>query len=87
MHDTIIRFLVMEQKHRPLHLAWGSFMPMLFHICRKGSPARWTVLIEGQLYGEYLDKEQAVTDALEAAIEAQEAGCIAEVWEGAVRVF
>ena len=65
----------------------GSFMPLLFHICRKGSPARWTVLIEGQLYGEYLDKDQAVTDALEAAIEAQEVGRTAEVWQGGVRVF
>ena len=62
-------------------------MPLLFHICRKGSPARWTVLIEGQLYGEYLDKDQAVTDALEAAIEAQEVGRTAEVWQGGVRVF
>jgi hypothetical protein len=45
------------------------------------------VLVEGQVYGEYLDKDQAMADAVEAAMDAQEAGTTAEVWEGAVRLF
>ena len=60
---------------------------MLFRVCGRGSPAKWTVLVEGQPYGEYLDKDQALMDAIEAAREASEAGTPAEVWEGAVRVY
>jgi hypothetical protein len=45
------------------------------------------VLVEGQPYGEYLDKDQALMDAIEAAIDAREGGNAAEVWEGAVRVY
>ena len=45
------------------------------------------MLIEDQPYGEYLDEDQAVTDAIEAATDAREAGGTAEVWEGAVRVY
>jgi hypothetical protein len=45
------------------------------------------VLVEGQPYGEYLDKDEALIDAIEAAKEACEAGTPAEVWEGAVRVY
>ena len=60
---------------------------MLFRFCRKGSPAKWIVLVEGQPYGEYLDKDQALIDAVEAAKEAWEAGNPAEVWEGALRVY
>jgi hypothetical protein len=62
-------------------------MSMLFRVCRTGSPAKWTVLVEGRPYGEYLDKEQAFMDAVEAAKEAGESGRTAEVWEGAVRVY
>ena len=40
----------------------------------------------GQTYGEYLDKDDALLDAIEAAEEACEAGGAAEVWEGAVRL-
>jgi hypothetical protein len=65
----------------------GSFIAMLFHVCRNGTPARWTVLVGEQVYGEYLDKDQAVADAVEAAMDAQLAGQTAEVWEGALRVF
>ena len=84
IRDKIIRILVWSDG-RPHSSRY--FMPMLFHVCRQGSPARWTVLLEGQLYGEYLDKDQAVIDAVEAAREAQDGGRTAEVWEGAVRVF
>jgi hypothetical protein len=45
------------------------------------------VLVGEQVYGEYLDKDQAVADAVEAAMDAQLAGQTAEVWEGALRVF
>ena len=63
------------------------FMAMLFRVCRKGSPARWAVMVEGQLYGEYVDKEQALLDAVEAATEAHDTGQDAEVWDGAGRVY
>ena len=62
-------------------------MQTLFWVCQTGVPAKWAVLIEGQPYGEYLDKGEAVMDAIEAAREAREAGRIAEVWEGAVRLY
>jgi hypothetical protein len=62
-------------------------MSMLFRVCRSGSPPKWVVLVEGQSYGEYLDKEQAVLDAVDAATEAREAGSLSEVWEGAMRVY
>jgi hypothetical protein len=58
-----------------------------FRVCRRGSPATWIVLVDGQPYGEYLDKDQPLMDAIEAAKDARESGCIAEVWEGAVRVY
>jgi len=65
----------------------SGFAKMLFRICRKGSPAKWTVLVEGQHYGKYLDKENAVNDAVEAANDACQSGNIAEAWVGAVRVY
>ena len=58
-------------------------MAMLFRVCRKGSPARWMVLLEGQLYGEYTDQNQALLDAIEAAKDAREVGQEAEVWDQA----
>ena len=60
---------------------------MIFRISRTDSSARWTVLVEGHPYGDYLDKDEAVMDAIDAAQEAREAGRTAEVWEGAVRVY
>ena len=63
------------------------FMQTLFLVCQTGLPAKWAVLIEGQPYGEYLDRSEAITDAVEAAKEAGEAGGTAEVWEGAVRLY
>ena len=62
-------------------------MPMLFRICRVGSSNRWRVLLNEQTYGEYLDKKEAVVDAIEAATEARDAAHAAEVWEGAARVY
>ena len=60
---------------------------MLFRVFRTRSPHRWTVLIDNQPYGDYLDKDRAVTDAIEAAIEARQRGGAAEVWEGANRLY
>jgi hypothetical protein len=59
---------------------------MIFHLCRSGSSVTWIVL-EGQPYGDYLDRDQAVMDAIDAAQEAREIGGAAEVWEGAIRVY
>jgi hypothetical protein len=60
---------------------------MIFQIFRQGSPAKWVVLVQGQPYGEYLDKEEAMLDAIEAAEEASQAGRSAEVWDGTVQVY
>ena len=40
---------------------------MLFRVCRDERQQRWIALVEGRLYGEYLDKEEAILDAVEAA--------------------
>jgi hypothetical protein len=62
---------------------------MLFRVCRNGLPARWVVLVEDELYGEYSDKVQALLDAMEAARDAQAVGRKAEVWDadGVRRVY
>jgi len=56
-------------------------MAMLFRVHRDERQARWVVLVEDQLYGEYLDKEEAVLDAIEAATDARASGNEAEVWD------
>jgi hypothetical protein len=45
------------------------------------------VLVDGQHYGEYLAKEDAISDAIEAAKDAHDSGKPAEVWEAAARVY
>ena len=45
------------------------------------------MLVGDQRYGEYLDKEEAVLDAIDAAQEARAAGGDAEVWDAASRVY
>jgi len=45
------------------------------------------VLVDGQHYGEYLDRENAISDAIEAAKDAHDCGQPAEVWEDAARVY
>jgi hypothetical protein len=52
---------------------------MLFRVCRDERQQRWIVLVEGRLYGEYLDKEEAILDAVEAATDARASGNEAEV--------
>lgn len=41
------------------------------------------MLVEDQLYGEYLGKDQAVADAIDAVNDARAAGGEAEVWDEA----
>jgi hypothetical protein len=41
----------------------------------------WVVQLCNKLYGEYLTREQARLDAIEAATEARQAGHNAEVWD------
>ena len=53
---------------------------MEFQVCRQGSEARWVVTLGGSVYGAYLDKEQALLDAVDAAREALQCGQEAQVW-------
>jgi hypothetical protein len=56
-------------------------MSMLFRVCRDEQQERWVVLRDEQFYGEYLDKDGAVLDAIEAAYDARATGNYAEVWD------
>ena len=49
----------------------------------------WVVRLGNSVYGEYLDREQASLDAIDAASEARQTGRDAEVWDRstATRVF
>ena len=64
---------------------------MEFQVCRRGREARWVVRLGNSIYGDYLDKEQALLDAVDAARDALQAGREAEVWirerSSAARVF
>jgi len=64
---------------------------MEFRVCRRGREARWVVTLGDAVYGDYLDKEQALLDAVDAARDALAAGCEAQVWvrerSTAARVF
>ena len=53
---------------------------MEFQVCRQGSEARWVVTLGDSVYGAYLDKEQALLDAVDAAPEALQCGREAQVW-------
>ncbi len=53
---------------------------MEFQVCRRGREARWVVTLGNSVYGAYLDKEQALLDAVDAARDALAAGHEAEVW-------
>ena len=58
-------------------------MPVLFRVSRVGRQSRWVLLVGDRVYGEYLDKQGAVLDAIDAAAEKQEAGNEVEVWDQA----
>jgi hypothetical protein len=64
---------------------------MEFQVCRRGREARWVVTLQGAVYGAYIDKEQALLDAVDAAREALQSGRQAQVWirdsSTAARVF
>jgi hypothetical protein len=51
-----------------------------FQVCRQGREARWVVRLGSAVYGAYLDKEQALLDAVEAARDALQCGREAQVW-------
>ena len=51
-----------------------------FQVCLHDSEARWIVRLGHSVYGFYLDKEQALLDALDAARDASETGREAQVW-------
>jgi hypothetical protein len=51
-----------------------------FHVCPRGRDPRWVVTIGNSFYGAYLDKEQALLDAVDAARDAVQAGHEAQVW-------
>jgi hypothetical protein len=51
-----------------------------FHVRLSGRDPRWVVTTENSLYGAYLDKEQALLDAVDAAHDAMQAGYEAQVW-------
>jgi hypothetical protein len=42
-------------------------MQVMFQVCQRGREARWTVTLGNMIYGAYLDKEQALLDAVDAA--------------------
>jgi hypothetical protein len=62
-----------------------------FQVCRRGRQARWVVTLGDLIYGAYLDREQALLDAVDAARDALQAGREAQVWirdrSTAARVF
>jgi hypothetical protein len=64
---------------------------MEFQVCRRGREARWVVTVGNSVYGAYLDKEQALLDAVDAARDALQTGREAQVWvrdrTTAARVF
>lgn len=51
-----------------------------FEVCRQDSQAGWIVRLDNAEYGSYLDKEQALLDAMDAARDAQQTGRDAQVW-------
>jgi hypothetical protein len=64
---------------------------MEFQVCRRGRESRWVVTLGNAVYGAYLDKEQALLDAVDAARDALQTGREAQVWvrdrATAARVF
>ena len=53
---------------------------MAFEVCRRARDARWIVRLDNALYGAYLDKEQALLDAVDAARDALMCGREAQLW-------
>ena len=53
---------------------------MEFEVCRRGRDSRWIVRLGNSVYGAYLDREQALLDAVDAAHDALQSGREAQVW-------
>ena len=53
---------------------------MSFEVCRRARDDCWVVRLDDSLYGSYLDREQAVLDAVDAARDAMDSGREAQVW-------
>jgi hypothetical protein len=66
---------------------------MEFQVCQRGGGdgEKWVVTLGGSVYGAYLDREQALLDAVDAARDALQSGREAQVWlrdrSTAARVF
>jgi hypothetical protein len=62
-----------------------------FQVCRRGRGEKWVVTLGGSIYGAYLDREEALLDAVDAARDALQSGREAQVWvrdrSAAARVF
>jgi len=58
----------------------GQMGVMAFEVCQRSRDARWIVRLGDVLYGSYLDREQALLDAVDAARDAQQCGREAQVW-------
>jgi hypothetical protein len=55
-------------------------MQAMFQVCQRGRELRWIVTLGDTIYGAYIDKEQALLDAVDAARDSLEAGYQAQVW-------
>jgi hypothetical protein len=53
---------------------------MKFHVCQDDRSGQWMVRLNGAIYGAYLDKDQALSDAIDAAGDAHQVGREAQVW-------
>jgi hypothetical protein len=51
-----------------------------FEVCRGGQDDLWIVRLGDMVYGSYLDREQALLDAVDAARDALQSGREAQVW-------
>jgi len=53
---------------------------MAFEVCQRSRDGCWIVRLGDVLYGSYLDREQALLDAVDAARDAQQCDREAQVW-------
>jgi len=53
---------------------------MAFEVSLRRRDARWIVRLGNAVYGAYLDREQAMLDAVDAARDALQSGREAQVW-------
>jgi hypothetical protein len=64
---------------------------MEFEVCQRSRDSRWIVRLGDVLYGSYIDREQALLDAVDAASDARQCGREAQVWirdrVSAARIF